>query len=213
MVLVVSQRSLVFVSVGILHSAENEVSLKDSHLSRCLSVPHSESPASSRLKLALVDLPAEDLPAVEVLESVSKLADVFGGVGEEHSVAVQQIVLPLPDILDAVQVLLLHGLEVGVFSEALLRNGSEFVVEKCEMLVEGEIELLQSLLLDWLLALLLQLRLHCQSFLIRLLSPHDSRMQKLVVDTGNHKRRRRNATATQRVVSVRDDSVLNAISL
>jgi hypothetical protein len=103
---------------------------------------------------------------VEVLESVSKLADVFGGVGEEHSVAVQQIVLPLPDILDAVQVLLLHGLEVGVFSEALLRNGSEFVVEKCEMLVEGEIELLQSLLLDWLLALLLQLRLHCQSFLI-----------------------------------------------
>jgi hypothetical protein len=150
---------------------------------------------------------------VEVLESVSKLADVFGGVGEEHSVAVQQIVLPLPDILDAVQVLLLHGLEVGVFSEALLRNGSEFVVEKCEMLVEGEIELLQSLLLDWLLALLLQLRLHCQSFLIRLLSPHDSRMQKLVVDTGNHKRRRRNATATQRVVSVRDDSVLNAISL
>ena len=125
----------------------------------------------------------------------------------------QQIVLPLPDILDAVQVLLLHGLEVGVFSEALLRNGSEFVVEKCEMLVEGEIELLQSLLLDWLLALLLQLRLHCQSFLIRLLSPHDSRMQKLVVDTGNHKRRGRNATATQRVVSVRDDSVLNAISL
>ena len=166
MVLVVSQRSLVFVSVGILHSAENEASLKDSHLCRCLSVPHSESPASSRLKLALVDLPAEDLPAVEVLESVSKLADVFGGVGEEHSVAVQQIVLPLPDILDAVQVLLLHGLEVGVFSEALLRNGSEFVVEKCEMLVEGEIELLQSLLLDWLLALLLQLRLHCQSFLI-----------------------------------------------
>ena len=80
MVLVVSQRSLVLVSVGILDSAEDEISLKNSHFCRCLSVSHSESPSPSGLKLALVDLPAKDLPAVEVLEPVSKLPDVFGGV-------------------------------------------------------------------------------------------------------------------------------------
>ena len=97
----------------------------------------------------------------------------------------EQIVPPFAYILDAVQVLLLNCLQVGVFSEVLFGDGSELVVEQCEMLVEGEIELLQFLLLDRLLALLLLSRLHCQSPFVRLLPPHDRRVQKLVVDTRN----------------------------
>ena len=116
-----------------------------------------------------------------MLETVSELPDILGGVRKENTISMQKTVLPLSYILYSVQVLLLHRLQVHKFSVVLLWDGSELIVKQCEMLVEGKIQLFQSLLLYILFAILL-LRPHCQSLFTGEVSPDDSGMQKLLID-------------------------------
>jgi hypothetical protein len=83
------ERTLVLISIGVLDTPEDEVSIEHSHLRCCLSVPHTESFPPACLELSLVYFSLENLPPVEVLQPRPELSNVLGGIGYEYAITMQ----------------------------------------------------------------------------------------------------------------------------
>ncbi len=68
-VFVMLQCPFVLVSVGIFDCPEDEMPIKDTNFSSSFNIPDSQTSPSTGLKLPLVYLSTEDLPAMEVFEA------------------------------------------------------------------------------------------------------------------------------------------------
>lgn len=154
MIPAVFERASVLVTIDVVYHSKDEMSVEDTHLCRFWCVSNSLTFSSACFKLSLIHFMLEDFPAMEVFESQPKLSYVLGGVGDEHAITVQHVVLPLADVLDAVTVLLLYCLEVEVLSLELVGDFFELIVEECQLVVELKVQLLQFIvhLTDRLLA-------------------------------------------------------------
>ena len=127
-VLAVPERPSVLITIDVANHSEYKMPVENAHFCGLRRVSDSLPLPSACLKLSLVYLMLENLSAVEVLESESKLSDVLGGIGDKHAIPVQHVVLPLSDVFDAMAILLLDSFEVLVLSFELAWNFLELVV-------------------------------------------------------------------------------------
>ena len=128
-----------------------------------------------------------------MFESPFELANVFGSVGEQHSISVNIVVQPLSDILDPVVVFQLVSLYSFELVSVLLRNGLVDIVLQTQTMVKRQVELLQprshpfGLVLSHLQLRLLGKILNRIGFFLRfsrvlLLFPFQSIMDSFLVD-------------------------------
>lgn len=158
------------------------MSTKNTNLSWLLSVPHSLSLPPARLELPLVNLMLEDLSAVKVLESVSKLADVLGSIRYKYTVTMQKIVLPFTNIFNSMVILLLYCLKVGIILLIRTWNLLELIVKQCKLMIELKIQLLQPFMDHTLLLLLLMLHLYLYLSLEVVLAVDDGGVNEFMID-------------------------------
>lgn len=140
MVFAMPERSSVLVAIDVVDYSKDEASVEDTHLCRFWRVSHTLPFPSACLKLSLIHFLFEDLPAVEMLESKPKLPNVLGGVGDEHTVAMQHVILPLTDVLDAMTILLLDCFEVEVLSLEIAGNFFELIVKECQIVIKLKVQ-------------------------------------------------------------------------
>jgi hypothetical protein len=124
----------------------------------------------------------EDLSAVKVLESVSKLADVLGSIRYKYTVTMQKIVLPFTNIFNSMVILLLYCLKVGIILLIRTWNLLELIVKQCKLMIELKIQLLQPFMDHTLLLLLLMLHLYLYLSLEVVLAVDDGGVNEFMID-------------------------------
>lgn len=143
MIFITFQSAKIVVSIRIDDTAINQISIKQAFLCWLFCIFHSNSSSPSGLKFSLVNLLLEDLSAMKVLESISKLADILWSIWNEHSVAMDQAVLPLANVFNSMLIFLLCCLQVVKLGA--IWSWAKDIIRQGQVVIKLKVKFLQSL--------------------------------------------------------------------